>query len=233
MTNPTAHGVSVFDGLVDAPSDLSAAIARVRAHIAGESSVILPGDIPAVCAAAERAAAQELVVPLYRGYAALGTGQYVINHSRAGEPAELVISIASEDDKRGRQIGESRDNPPDAPPIQPDEMVVRIAFTSERGLFALEDQLAWVRRVHFPSTSSGGTPCESPDPCTDARLTSLTGSSPAGERSDGAATNRSHSATAAHPTPAQAEPQPVSVSYELPAHAEPQPDLAAPAKPRK
>lgn len=59
MTNPTAHGVSVFDGLVDAPSDLSAAIARVRAYIAGESSVILPGDIPAVCAAAERAAAQE------------------------------------------------------------------------------------------------------------------------------------------------------------------------------
>ena len=57
MTNPTAHGVSVFDGLVDAPSDLSAAIARVRAYIAGESSVILPGDIPAVCAAAERAAA--------------------------------------------------------------------------------------------------------------------------------------------------------------------------------
>lgn len=40
-------------------SDLSAAIARVRAYIAGESSVILPGDIPAVCAAAERAAAQE------------------------------------------------------------------------------------------------------------------------------------------------------------------------------
>lgn len=39
-------------------SDLSAAIARVRAYIAGESSVILPGDIPAVCAAAERAAAQ-------------------------------------------------------------------------------------------------------------------------------------------------------------------------------
>lgn len=94
--------------------------------------------------------APEPVIPAYRGYAALGTGQYVINHSAAGYPAELVITLATEADKAGRQIGESRDNQPDAPLIQADEMVIRIAFTSERGLFALEDQLAWIRRVHFP-----------------------------------------------------------------------------------
>jgi len=94
-------------------------------------------------------------VPLEcRGYAALGTGNYTINHSRAGEPAELVICFATEADKSGnRQVGESRDNPPDAPPIPAEDMVIRIAFTSERGLFALEDQLAWVRKVHFPASA--------------------------------------------------------------------------------
>jgi crossover junction endodeoxyribonuclease RusA len=46
-------------------------------------------------------------------------------------------------------------------------------------------------------------PCESPDPCTDARLACLTGPSPAGERSDGATNNRPHSdaASSAPSTP--------------------------------
>ena len=69
MTNPTAHGVSVFDGLVDAPSDLSAAIARVRAATTFADGEPMPdgalphddfycGELRTLIAAAERAAGQ-------------------------------------------------------------------------------------------------------------------------------------------------------------------------------
>lgn len=88
------------------------------------------------------------LVPDYRGYAHLGTGQYVINHSRAGEPAELVISVATEEEKAGRAVGDSRDNAPDAL-LQPEAMAVRLRFSTVAGLDALENQLALVRSVHF------------------------------------------------------------------------------------
>ena len=56
MTNPTAHGVSVFDGLVDAPSDLSAAIARVRERLSrhGDIPGALDAELTLVLAAAEQ-----------------------------------------------------------------------------------------------------------------------------------------------------------------------------------
>jgi hypothetical protein len=89
-----------------------------------------------------------------RGYALLGTGQYCINHTLDFHPelgAELIITLSTDADKSdNRQVGESRDNPEPGKPIQPEEMVIRIGFLSERGLFALEDQLAWIRRLHFP-----------------------------------------------------------------------------------
>lgn len=88
------------------------------------------------------------LVPDYRGYAHLGTGQYVLNTTDKPDPAEVIISIATEADKAGRTIGERRDNPAHSV-IQPEEMCVRIRFENERGLFALEDQLADIRKQYF------------------------------------------------------------------------------------
>jgi hypothetical protein len=89
------------------------------------------------------------LVPDYRGYANLGTGQYALNNSDAGEPAELIISIATEEEKQGRQIGDSIPNLAGAI-IQPEQMAIRIRFHSVQGLEALEKQLAAVRAEHFP-----------------------------------------------------------------------------------
>ena len=143
--------------------------------VKGEFYLCKPDIFAATYEPADDRAAQEKPAPESapaRGYAALGTGQYAINHSRAGYPAELCISLASDEDKSGnRQVGESRDNPPDSE-IRAEDMLIRIAFTSERGLFALEDQLAWVRRVHFPESAPAPEPVArysaSPDAVRDA-----------------------------------------------------------------
>ena len=147
MTNPTAHGVSVFDGLVDAPSDLSAAIARVRAYIAGESSVILPGDIPAVCAAAERAAAQSKELTREERYR---RALVAIEHATAPSHNDGAYHEAAH----------------------------------ELATNALRE---WFCPYCNPCFGNGNEKCRRPQP------------------------------------PAQAEPQPVSVPYELIAHDKPQP----------
>ncbi len=76
------------------------------------------------------------VVPDWKGYALLGTGNYVITHSATFDErlgAELIITLATDADKAGnRQVGESRMNPDDAPPIESDEMVIRIGFLRQR-----------------------------------------------------------------------------------------------------
>jgi len=116
--------------------------------------------ISAIKAQQEQPAPDLTQDPLHgaRGYALLGTGNYCINHSaefssRLG--AELVITLATDADKSGnRQIGESRDNTNDTPPIQADAMVIRIGFLNERGLFALEDQISKLRALHFPDSKA-------------------------------------------------------------------------------
>jgi hypothetical protein len=92
-----------------------------------------------------------VLAPHYRGYANLGTGMYVINCTDAPAAPELVISIASEEDKKGdREIGEERFK--DAHVIQPEDMAVRIAFQSVAALDALESGLLTLRKEHFPET---------------------------------------------------------------------------------
>jgi hypothetical protein len=90
-------------------------------------------------------------VPLFRGYACLGTGHYLLNHSAAGEEPEFVISVATDSEKVGRIVGDHRANGPEAL-IQPDAMAVRIAFASVAGLDAIELQLRELRKVHFPDS---------------------------------------------------------------------------------
>jgi len=89
-----------------------------------------------------------LLAPHYRGYAKLGTGQYLLNHSEAGQEPEFIISVATDAEKAGRVVGDSRANPPDAL-LQPEAMAVRIAFASVAGLDAMEDQLRKMRVEHF------------------------------------------------------------------------------------
>lgn len=97
-----------------------------------------------------------VVAPSYRGYALLGTGRYVLNYSAApADPdlgAELIISLASEQERHGRKVGERRMPAEPGKPIQPEEMAVRIGFLTEAGLCALEDQLIHLRAEHFPGT---------------------------------------------------------------------------------
>ena len=87
-------------------------------------------------------------VPEFRGYAHLGTGQYLLNHTKAGEEAELIISIATEEEKDGRIVGDERDNAPDAI-LHPEAMCVRLRFANVAGLDAPEAQLRHLRKVHF------------------------------------------------------------------------------------
>ena len=94
-----------------------------------------------------------VLVPHYRGYAHLGIGAYILNHSAKGEAAELVISVATEAEKAGRTVGDLQDNAPDAV-VQPEAMAVRLRFENVAGLDALEQQLAFVRSVHFPDAAA-------------------------------------------------------------------------------
>lgn len=89
--------------------------------------------------------------PWFRGYARLGTGQYLMNHSAPGVEAEFIISVATDAEKAGRVVGDERANP-DSALLQPDAMAVRIAFANVAGLDALEGQLRKLRAEHFPSS---------------------------------------------------------------------------------
>ena len=89
-----------------------------------------------------------MVSKLFLGYANLGIGAYLVNHSAPGEPAELVISLASDAEKQDREIGDSLENLPGTM-IHPEDMVVRIRFSTVRGLEVLENHLRLLREVHF------------------------------------------------------------------------------------
>jgi hypothetical protein len=93
------------------------------------------------------------LAPDFRGYARMGIGAYLLNCSNVGEPAELIISLATEEEKAGRVVGDLRENPPDAKPIQPEAMAVRLRFENVAGLDALEQQLRLLRAEHFPAAA--------------------------------------------------------------------------------
>jgi hypothetical protein len=88
-----------------------------------------------------------VIAPAYRGYAHLGIGEYLLNNS-LGYPAELMISIATAQDKAGRIVGDVGYNAVGSM-VQPEDMAVRIRFENEAGLNALEQQLRFLREGHF------------------------------------------------------------------------------------
>jgi len=93
-----------------------------------------------------------VLAPHYRGYAELGTGQYLLNHSAAGADCSFIISVATDAEKAGRVVGDERVNHTGAL-LQPEAMAVRIDFTSVAGLDAMEGQLRKLRTEHFPESS--------------------------------------------------------------------------------
>ena len=126
-----------------------------------------------ICAEVERLAAQAaptdtemVLVPPWKGYALLGTGNYILNSSAAPpDPklgAEFFITFATDADKSGnRQVGETRANDPNAAPVQPEEMVLRIGFLTPQALCALEGQLRVLREENFPE-SVAAQPSQAP-----------------------------------------------------------------------
>lgn len=97
------------------------------------------------------------LVPDWKGYARFGTGNYVLNHTSGPmDPelgAEIIVTLATDADRSGnRKVGESRDTDPNAPPIQPENMVIRMGFLSPEAINALEEQLIHLRRENFPDT---------------------------------------------------------------------------------
>lgn len=120
---------------------------------------IEPVDVEYVRADLAAPAASEgyVIAPNFRGYALLGIGQYLLNHTAPDEPAELILSIATEAEKVGRVVGDTRDNVPGAM-IQPEVIAVRIGFENVAGLDALEQQLRFLREEHFPGTAQLAAP---------------------------------------------------------------------------
>jgi hypothetical protein len=110
---------------------------------------------------AELEAQEKVIAPHFLGYARLGIGAYVINHSADDADPELVISIATEEEKSGRSVGEDRDNKEGAL-IQPADIAVRIAFENVAGLDALEKQLRRLRESHFQASPPAQPKAEPP-----------------------------------------------------------------------
>ena len=194
MTNPTAHGVSVFDGLVDAPSDLSAAIARVRERLSrhGDIPGALDAELTLVLAAAEQWNAYN---ERKQRVIAAGMGRSPLRDAaeRAAAPvAWQPIATAPE----GRvvlvfyknQLGNGR--------------TMRARYYLPETLESEQTESGWADEGWYEESEAYEylMPLEH-EP---------THWMPMPAAPDAAA-------------PAQAEPQPVSVPYELPAHAEPQP----------
>jgi len=148
---------------VESVMALAFELARIREQHGAQSGMYL-SEVRALRAEAERLAAQAaptdtemVLVPPWKGYALLGTGNYILNNSAAPpDPelgAEFFITFATDADKSGnRQVGETRANDPNAAPVRPEEMVLRIGFLTPQALDALEGQLRVLREENFPES---------------------------------------------------------------------------------
>lgn len=95
---------------------------------------------------------QEVGAVACRGYAKLGIGAYLIEHSAESEPAALMLCIASDEEKAGRTVGDLKTFEGERQPIPAEKMTIRIDFANVAGLDALEQQLRLLREVHFPTS---------------------------------------------------------------------------------
>jgi len=131
-----------------------------------EAVTALRAEVERLAAQAAPTDTEMVLVPPWKGYALLGTGNYILNSSAAPpDPklgAEFFITFATDADKSGnRQVGETRANDPNAAPVQPEEMVLRIGFLTPQALCALEGQLRVLREENFPE-SVAAQPSQAP-----------------------------------------------------------------------
>lgn len=82
-----------------------------------------------------------------RGFVAFGAGVYRVCQTK--EPG-LVVTFRRPGEEN-RAVGE-RAETPDLTPIPPEEIIVRLHFTSPAGLDSLEDHLREIRAEHWPET---------------------------------------------------------------------------------
>lgn len=80
----------------------------------------------------------------------LGLGEYIIKHTAIGEPAQVVFSEATKEERETRTVGDLKDCEPG--PFDHSRIRGRIQFASASGLDALEVQLRQLREVHWPET---------------------------------------------------------------------------------
>lgn len=92
----------------------------------------------------------------HRGYVLFGAGAYLLAICAGDERGpELVAYLATEDEKVGRTVGDLGEPRNPGQEIQLERVAVRLQFASERGLFALEQQLRMLREQHFASVAEG------------------------------------------------------------------------------
>lgn len=92
-------------------------------------------------------------VPEHRGYVLFGAGAYLLSICEGDERGpELAIHLATEEEKIGRTVGDLG-NVVKGKEIPLERVAVRLQFASERGLFALEQQLQMLREEYFPAAA--------------------------------------------------------------------------------
>jgi hypothetical protein len=163
-----AH-IGTTDSFPDARTALKAVIAW-NVQVALDPAVSSDAQALIDRGASQAAQSGMVMVPEYRGYAALGTGQYILDISADANPAELIIHVATEEEKEGRTVGDLRDKPNPGNEIPPEKMAVRLAFFTVAGLDALEQQLRILRETHFAAAPQAVPP---PQPLTGADIIGL------------------------------------------------------------
>lgn len=90
----------------------------------------------------------------HRGFVLFGAGAYLLTICKGDERGpELVVHLATEEEKVGRTVGDLGDVVPDKE-IPLERTAVRLQFASEAGLAALEQQLRMLRAEYFQPAGS-------------------------------------------------------------------------------
>lgn len=145
-----------------------------------------------------------------RGFVAFGAGVYRIQETQ--EPG-LVVTFRR-DGEQHYGVGDLASEV-DTTPIQADDIIVRLQFTSVAGLGSLEHHLRSIRAQHWPETAPSPAPAESPAAPAPADWTDVRMELEAAGRDDLSQWVSRKLATANSPAPAEPAPAPVQQVGEL------------------
>jgi hypothetical protein len=163
----TRAAVVVFDGLVDAPSDLSAAIARVRAWLNGGPNHAGMNDLRTIVAAAERAAAQPIRWMVVRD--SHDPDEYFETESEARANACLGLADARVRPLYASPPAQAEPQPEAPPAFHIDKSVPPIVLQVTPGASpppeAGDDGVQWFCPHCNPCEGRGDAKCRQPRPC--------------------------------------------------------------------